>query len=147
MQLWWHMNCFFLCNMDSHLYNDFLLFPDGSVASARRWPHPFHRRATWTESAWLPARIHRTCIESRAFSPVARDAFRPIMYWRRSCVGAYLNSLTQILFFRLGGTKENGCQMNRKTAHHATWAPAGFGRLCEDRRYLLPMIFAYVFTR
>lgn len=69
-----------LCNNDAHLYNDLLLFPDGSVASAQRSPDPFHLRAPSAETAWLPARIHRTCTQSHKVSPAAE------MHSGQSCI-------------------------------------------------------------
>lgn len=65
-------NTGYMCGCSfAHLYNNLLLFPDGSVASAQRSPHPFHLRATSTETAWLPEKIHRICTGNHEISPTA----------------------------------------------------------------------------
>lgn len=83
-----------------HLYNNLLLFPDGSVASAQQLPHPFHLHAPSAENVWLLMKIHRICTESHTFSLSAETQVNKVLKKIASCV-MHLNSLTQILFFRL----------------------------------------------
>lgn len=123
-----------------HLYNNLLLFLDGSVVLAQQLPHPYHLHAPSAENVWLPTKIHRICTEGHKFSLAAEMQVNNVLKKIVSCV-MHLNSLTQILFFRLTEKKRTRCQVKPGIANNATRSAA------EGQLYLLPIIFAYVFTR